>query len=481
MDSPLPRAVLRTDIEDASAAFARAIRTVRYEDIPRAALDAARINLLDGIGVALAATTTTPACREMAEIAQELGGQPEASIIGYGGKVPAHMAAWVNAALVHSLNYNDLYDAYWSHPGGTLVPVGLASAERAGKVGGREFLVAYVMALEMMARLGRAVFPPTPTRDWASHGWLPPQIFGYFGGAALAGRLAGLTEAQQVSAFGLAYAQAAGTMEPLFGVGADKGLYQAFPAQQSILAVRMAAKGIAGAPRSLEGKAGLFPLFFLGEYEPAALTDGLGKRFLAEELGAYAFPSCGYTHVYVAETLNLVKENGVRPEDIESVTLSVGPRALNLCEPREVRCSPRNMTEAQMSIPWTVATALAKGKPRIDHFTPQGLRDPAILAMAARIRWQTDPSCDKSYGTAVIEAGLEIGLKGGKAARFRYRGLRYGHPGNPIPRADQVDKFRDCLKYSVKPMSPAATDELLAAVEGLDELDDVGALARMIS
>ena len=97
----------------------------------------------------------------------------------------------------------------------------------------------------MTARLGRAVFPPTPTRDWASYGWLPPQIFGYFGGAALAGRLAGLTEAQQVSAFGLAYAQAAGTMEPLFGVGADKGLYQAFPAQQSILAVRMAAKGIA--------------------------------------------------------------------------------------------------------------------------------------------------------------------------------------------------------------------------------------------
>ena len=43
MNSPLPRAVLRTDTEDASAAFARAIRTVRYEDIPRRVPDITRM------------------------------------------------------------------------------------------------------------------------------------------------------------------------------------------------------------------------------------------------------------------------------------------------------------------------------------------------------------------------------------------------------------------------------------------------------
>ena len=481
MNNPLPKAALQAQGDDASLAFARALRSVRYEDLPGDALAAAKANILDGIGVALAATSTTPACREMSEIALELGGKAEASIIGYGGKVPAHMAAWVNAALVHSLNYNDLFDAWWSHPGGTLLPVGLASAERSGKVSGREFLTAYVLALDMMARLGRAVFPSTPSRDWASYGWLPPQIFGYFGGAALAGRLAGLNEKQQVSAFGLAYAQAAGTMEPLFGVGADKGLYQSFPAQQSILAVLMAAKGIAGAPRSLEGKAGLFQLFFRGEYDPAALTEGLGTRFLSGELGAYAYPCCGYTQVYVAETLKLVRENGVRPEDVESVTLSVGPRALNLCEPREVRCTPGNMTEAQMSIPYTVATAIAKGKPKIDHFTREGLRDPAILAMAAKVRWRTDPACDKTYGTAEIQAGVEISLRGGKSVQFRHNGFRYGHPRNPIPRADQVEKFRDCMTYSVKPMPAATVDGLIDAVDRLEQLDDVAQIVRMIA
>ncbi len=467
--------------EDASLAFARNVVRTRFEDLPPAAVRAARANIMDGIAGALAATTTTPAGGEMAELAKELGGKPEASLIGFGGKVPAHMAAWVNAALVHSLNYNDIFDAYWSHPGGTLLPVALASAERAGRVSGKEFLTAYVLGLDMMGRLGRAVFPPKPVRDWASYGWLPPQIFGYFGGAAVAGRLLGLTETQQLSAFGLAYSQAAGNMEPLFGVGADKGIYQSYPAQQSILSVLMAQKGIAGAPRSLEGKAGLFRLFFHGEYDPEALTADLGRRYMAEELGMYAFPCCGYTQAYVAETLKLVREKQIRPADVESVTLFVGPRAMNLCEPREVRCSPRNISEAQMSIPFTVATAIAKGTPRIEHFTPQGLRDPEILAMAAKVRWQADPACDKSYGTAIIDAGVEIGLKGGRNARFRYHGVRYGHPQNPIGEAELKEKYRDCMPSSAKPMTAAATAELISTLDRLESLEDVSPILQMIA
>jgi 2-methylcitrate dehydratase PrpD len=134
-----------------------------------------------------------------------------------------------------------------------------------------------------------------------------------------------------------------------------------------------------------------------------------------------------------------------------------------------------------MSIPFTVATAIAKGKPRIENFTPEGLKDPAILAMAAKIRWQSDPACDKSYGTAVVEAAVDINLKGGRNASFRHRGFRYGHPGNPIPRAEQLEKFRDCMAYSVKPMSASATDELIAVIDRLETLDDVTKIVRMIS
>jgi 2-methylcitrate dehydratase PrpD len=332
-----------------------------------------------------------------------------------------------------------------------------------------------------MARLGRAIFPPTPVRDWASYGWLPPQLFGYFGGAAVAGRLLGLDEAKLVSAFGLAYSQAAGNMEPLFGVSADKGIYQSYPAQASILAVLMAAKGIAGAPRSLEGKSGLYRLFFRGEYDPVALTADLGKRFLAEELGLYAYPCCGYTQIYVASALEAAREHRIAPEDIGAVTLSVGPRAMNLCEPREVRCSPRILSEAQMSIPFAVATALAHGKPRIEHFTRAGLRDPATLAIAARTTWKADPACDKSYGTAICEAGIEIQLKSGRSVRIRERGYRYGHPQNPIGRDERMEKLRDCMAYSVKPMAAGAVEQLISMVEELESLDDVSRIADLIA
>lgn len=165
MNSPTERpfaTIAGRGADDAAAAFAANCVAARYEDIAPAALAAARANILDGIAVALAATTTTPACREMADIAIEQGGKAESSLLGFGGKVPAPMAAWVNAALVHSLNFNDMFDAWWSHPGATLLPVALAAAERRGKVSGKEFLTAYVLGLDMMARLGRAVFSRTP-------------------------------------------------------------------------------------------------------------------------------------------------------------------------------------------------------------------------------------------------------------------------------------------------------------------------------
>lgn len=470
-----------TEKKDAAFAFAKNVVNIKYEDIPPEATEVTKTDILDTLGVAIAASTTTSACREMAELVKEIGGKEESTIIAYGGKVPCYMAAFVNAALAHSLHYDDLFDAYSVHAGCILLPSALAIAERVGEVSGKEFITAYTLGLEVMSRLGRAAFPPVLFRDWVLYGWLPTQLFGYFGAAAVAGRLLGLDEEKMVSAFGLAYCQTAGSFEPLHGVGADKGIYPSYSAKSGVLSALMAQRGIAGPRNSLEGDAGLFNVYFQGEYDPASLTIHLGKSFEGVGLGFYAFPCCGFTQSYIAIALRMVDEHKVRPQDVEAIKVFVGPKAQHTCEPSQIKRNPRNMEEAQFSLPFTVATAIAKGKPRIKHFTSDGIKDPEILRLSNKVICEFNPDYDRHYGTGVSPARVEITLKGGEVLRSEDKGFRYGHPQNPISKEDLVEKFRDCTSYSAKPLPKDSVEKVIRMVGNLEELEDVSQIIQLVS
>lgn len=467
--------------KDAIFDWTDTVVTLKYEDIPSEVAEVTKIDILDTLGVAIAASTTTPACREMAELVKEMGGKEESTIIAYGGKVPCYMAAFVNAALVHSLNYNDLYDAYDVHPGSALLPSALAVAERVGKVSGKEFITAFTLGLDVMGRLGRAVMPPILLREWTLYGWLLPQLYGYFGAATVAGRLLRLDEDKMVSAFGLAYCQTAGNKETHYGVGADKGIYPSYPAKAGVLSALMAQRGIAGPRNSLEGEAGFFKVYFQGEYDSASLTVDLGKSFEGVNLGFYAFPCCGLSHAYITTALQMVDEHKIQPQDVEAITVFVGPKAQHLCEPLHNRRNPQNMSEAQLSIPFVVATAIAKGKPRIKHFISDSIKDPEILRLSNKVTWQPDSECDRQYGTGLSKARVEIKLRGGKVVSCEQKGFRYGNPKNPISKGELVEKFRDCISYSASPLPKDSVEKVIEMVANLEEVDDVSQIIQLIS
>jgi len=465
---------------DAAFDLADTVVSVKYEDLSAEAVEVTKTDILDTLGVAIAASTTTPACREMADLVKEMGGKEESTIIAYGGKVPSYMAAFVNAALAHSLNYDDLYDAYEAHPGIVLLPSALAVAERVGRVSGKEFITAFTLGLDVMGRLGRAVMPPILLREWMLYGWLLPQIYGYFGAATVAGRLLRLDEDKMVSAFGLAYCQTAGNRQTHYG-GADKGIYPSYPAKAGVLSALMAQRGIGGPRNSLEGEAGLFKVYFQGEYDSASLIADLGKHFDGVNLGFYAFPCCGQTHAYITTTLQMVDEHKIQPQEVEAITVFVGPKAQRLCEPLHNRRNPQNMTDAQLSIPFVVATAIAKGKPRIKHFTSEGIKDPEILRLSNKVTWQSDPECDRQYGTGSQRARVEIKLRGGKEVSCEQKGFRYGNPRNPISKGELVEKFRDCTSYSARLLPKDSVEKVIEMVANLEEVDDVSQIIRLIS
>jgi len=139
-------------IVDALAAFATG---TRYEDVPASIVRQAKNVLLDSIGCALGGATTDPGKIAIA-IARTLGGPPECSILGTGDKVSITNAVLANGQLVNTLDFDTVMPGGHTPP--YIVPTVLAMAERQ-HASGRDLVVATAVALELSARIAKAVPP----------------------------------------------------------------------------------------------------------------------------------------------------------------------------------------------------------------------------------------------------------------------------------------------------------------------------------
>ncbi|MFH1087363.1 MAG: MmgE/PrpD family protein [Chloroflexota bacterium] len=457
--------------EDVVWTLAKNLVKVRYEDLPMEAVEATRKSALDTLGVILAASGTTPGLKGLVELVKEGGGRKESTVLGFGVKAPAWMAAFANGAMVHCLDYDDIHYYSKGHPSANTVPSAFAVAERLGKVNGKDFITAVALGSDLFSRLSFSVGLQT--------GWHATALFGVFASAAASGKLLGLNEEQMVDALGLAFCQAAGTQELRFGVGSDiGGMRDAFPNKGGVLAALLAQKGIRGVRTCLEGKAGLYNCYFGGDYDRNALTAELGKRFHGADMGYKAWPACGGTHPYIYTVLGMVSEYDIKPEDVREITVFVGNESQNLCEPLEGRRRPTTSMDAKFSIPFTVGVAVARRKVGIGDYSAAGLKDPAALALAQKVTPKFD--ADYNVSRAIRPAKIEIITNSGKSYSKRTE-FPYGHPKNPVTREDHLNKFRDCVGYAARPVPKENVEKAIALVDRLEEATDVSRVIRLLT
>ena len=455
---------------DVAYALARNVANIGYEDLPPEVVETTKMSVLDTLGAVVAASGTVPGIAEMVDLARETGGREESTIAGFGGRVPALMAAFVNGAMGHAIDYDDLHHGAMVHPSSPAVTAGFAVAERIGSVAGRDFIAAVALGNDLACRLGMSV----PLRGT----WHPTTVFGVFGAAATSGKLLGLDEERMVDALGIAFCHAAGTMELREGVGSNLGgMRDAFPAKGGVLSALMVQKGIIGIKNIFEGGAGFFPVYFNGEYDREIITSELGKRFEGANVGFKPWPFCGTTHIYIDATLQIVSEHNILPEDIEEITATVGDFAQKLFVPLEGRRRPTTTLDAKYSIPFTVGTAAVRRKVVIKDFLPEGIKDPAALKMAQKVVPRYDPAFTTVKGRPPGE--IEIRTKQGKVYQKRLE-VPYGHHTKPLGRPDIVNKFRDCALYSVNPLPPENVDRVIELTSRLESLKDVGQVIRLL-
>ena len=338
---------------DANITLANYVVNTNYEDIPTDLVELAKKDILDTLGVAIAAGGEAGG-KELMTLIEEWGGKPESTVVGYGVKVPAPLAAMVNSTTAHSLDYDDVMFST-GHVGVTVIPPALAAAERRGNVSGKELIAAVVLGIDVMCRLGEASEPLA-----LGPGWLYTPLYGVFGATAAAGKILGLTADQMANAFGIAYSQAAGNREPVMEGALVKRIQAGFASRAGVFSVLAASKGVTGAINCLEGKFGLFNVYHRGNYLPENLTRDLGKYFAISRLVFKKFPACSATEASAEAAAELAQENNLNFEDMEGVTVHVGEYSRNCSEPLDKKQNPQSDAEAQFSVPWVVATALVK-------------------------------------------------------------------------------------------------------------------------
>lgn len=140
-----------------------------------------------------------------------------------------------------------------------------------------------------------------------------------FSAPAAACHVLGLQREQVANALGIAGMQSVGTMEGIFGIGSDlRGMFAGFCAQGAVLVALFAEKGITGINQLFEGPAGIFNVYFNGQYDRNKMVEGLGKQYLGSSMLFKAWPAVGNVHTYIHAVIGLMKGSRLSARDIET-------------------------------------------------------------------------------------------------------------------------------------------------------------------
>src|SRR3972149_2939081 len=357
----------------------------RYEDIPADVVHTRKLFLIDTLGVTGGAAHA-PGIRELNQrLAKWEAAGAATGLIGKRRYSPP-TAALANGAAAHALDVDDQHDPARVHANCVVLPTLLAAAEDIGNVSGKDFLLAHAIGTELHARLGLACY------NSLGKGWHPTMIFGTLAASLAAGRLLKLDAEGLRNALGMAFHQASGSAQSMRDGVLSKRLGAGFAARAAVLGAFLGADGLTGTRRPLEGSAGLFALYERGEVKPEILTGELGSHWRIREYSFKPYPCCRCNHTAIGLAIKL-RGQGVKPGDVKSAEIGMGN--VNwppVGEPYDVRRD--SVVHAQFNAAYSFARALADGRVDLRSYQRPQISDPAIAALAGRIRVVSGPAID---------------------------------------------------------------------------------------
>jgi 2-methylcitrate dehydratase len=440
----------------ASEVLSKFAAAFNYRDLSDEVVRYSKHLLLDTLGVGLGGYLSEPS-RIARSFVSELGGKPESTIIGSGEKTICSNAAFLNGVMVRYLDFGDVYRGLSScHPNEN-IPAALAVGERQHSTG-KEVLVATILGYEIQSRFTDTI----PIK-----GWHPTTLGGYVI-PFIAGKLLGLSEKQMVNAVGIS----GSTNHTFYGRGQltmMKAMGYPLATQNGINAALMAQKGLTG-PRSI------IEAFNHTIGHDADLTPLLkgGEKLKILESSMKPYAAAGMMQPPLTMLFPLIKQHGIRAEDVEGINLQTYEFATHAAQPESYK--PETRESADHSMPYCIAIALMEGELSPDQFRGEKWKDPKVLDLMAKLKVTEDPEMTKVY-PSMVPGELEIYTK--KGERFKAR-VDYpkGDPHNPMTDTDVEAKFK---MLASRMMEEDQISQIIDMVKNIEKMNDISGLMKLLA
>ncbi|MCK8786671.1 MmgE/PrpD family protein [Roseomonas sp. NAR14] len=450
---------------------------LRLEAVDGFARHAARRHVIDTLG-AMIAGATQEATLAVERALRAAGVAPgTVPVPGAAARHDLLSAAYVGGTAGHGLELDDGYRPGSVHPGTVVVPAALSLAVSRG-ASGADFLRAVVAGYEAACRIAAASHPRARWRGFHNTG-----TAGVFGAAAAAASLLGFDAARAENAFGAAASSAGGLFSFLAG-GDVKRTHPGHAAREGLLAALLTEQGLAGPPGVLEFREGYFNAYAGGDANSpggeadyraldllAAGDDHPRSRYAIANCYMKPHACCRHIHAAIDAVLDIVRAEDIAAGAVESV--AAGTYAVAAAH-GAVGWS--EMTTAQMSFPFVIATALARRRVSLADFGGEARRDPSILALAARVRVAVDPALDADYPRR-RSARVVLRTKDGREFE-RLVPEPFGGAGNPLGDDEVAEKF---LGLATPRLGAERAAAALAALWRIDEVPEMRALAETLA
>jgi 2-methylcitrate dehydratase PrpD len=441
MDAKLPEISIAEHLVDRIAAVDRLPDTVRAK---------CEETLIDVVGLCLAARN-----EDYVRAARDgWDDDGPCTAIGHSRTLSAAGAAFVNGTAAHGEDFDDTFEGGPVHAGAVIIPAVLAACERQGR-NGAAALKGIAVGIETMCRLSTVA--PTKAHKAGFH---PTAIFGAAGAAVGVATALGLTRQQSVDALGIVGSMASGIIEYLAEGSSTKRMHAGWAAQSGYRAALLARAGFSGPRTVFEGTHGLFHGFantLDGDYD--ALIGDFGRRWVTQTLAFKPYPCGTMTHPYI-DCARRLGERGIKAGDVVEMVCDVGEGTVHrLWEPLAAKQRPPNGYAGKFSTPYCVAAAMIRGNVGLGDFTDAAVKDPAVVALMAKVRYRIDPAnpYPKNF-TGHIRATL----KDGTVIEERQPHMR-GGAHEPLSRADIEAKFALNARHGGYDSAKAAAALKLAA------------------
>jgi 2-methylcitrate dehydratase PrpD len=438
-----------------TAKLASFIVNTKEQDIPDWAYEHAKVAFMDWLAVTFAGKDD-PLVKILIDYADMVGGEKQATIIGYNMKKDVSSAALINGAASHSLDYDDTMVSFLGHPSVTIFPALLALSEFRGK-SGKDFLTAYLIGLQVGGTIGTCA-----GLDHYMAGWHATSTLGHIASAAACARLLGLSEKQTTYALGIGATQSSG-LKRVFGTMC-KPFHAGRSSQSGLLAALLAEKDFTSAEDIFEGPQGFFAALKGKVNEDVVSMLGLGWD--VQNLQQKYHASCHATHSPLEAALSIIKKENIDLDAIKSITVHSSNLALSAAGKTE----PASGLEGKFCIPYCVANALLREETGMQSFTDEKVNDPAVRAIMKKINVINDPKMQ------ALESLVEVETNNGKSFQA-FSDILQQIPPLEIKKERVASKFLDLCEPVLGEKKSLA---LKKKIETMDKLRNMKSMTRIL-